>query len=312
MLALSVLLSSCGFAQAPKPAAKAAARPHKTAVAKASPVYFKTPVHYRNRVVVLMFHAFVAGRQGDFLAPNKLRAVLEALRKAHMNVLPLASVQAFEAGRAPVPPNAVLITIDDGDQSVFTGAFPSFKALRMPFTCFIIAGWVGQKGRMTWSELRTMQKSGLVSYGSHTYAMHEGAAISPSRTSAQLVAHVYSFRTGKVETDAQYRSAVLHDVTLARSTLRAHLGGTVTAFAYPFGAYDPEVIALLEKAGYQDAFTTQGGAVSPHLPAFELPRINVGQSWQTPASVVDTVEGIGRASETAPFVPKTQVVPSWK
>lgn len=307
MAFVSLLLVACG-----PPSQARAVRP---AVPKSSRIepsrrYFTSPVYYEGRVVVLMFHAFLPGMKGDYQSPALFQAELEALLKAHMNVVSLQDALAFVSGKGTLAPNAVLITIDDGDQSVFTGAYPALKALGLPFTCFIIAGGVGEKGRMDWQELQTMEASGLVSYGSHTYASHGSVPISPSTTSAALVGHEWAH--GRPESEAAYQTRVLTDLTKAKTTLEAAFGRPVTAFAYPFGAYDPQVIDLLREVGYSYAFTTVGGAAAAGSDPYRLPRINVGQSWQTPKSVVSTIISVGKASLKKPFVPPTEIVPIWR
>lgn len=56
-----------------------------------------------------------------------------------------------------------------------------------------------------------------------------------------------------------------------------HLGATVPAFAYPSGAHDADIAALVGAAGIAVAFTTRRGSVLPgRADWLRLPRVNVG------------------------------------
>jgi peptidoglycan/xylan/chitin deacetylase (PgdA/CDA1 family) len=53
----------------------------------------------------------------------------------------------------------------------------------------------------------------------------------------------------------------VHELRDSRRALEAHLGHPVQWFAYPYGAEDSAVVALVHQAGYVLAVTTQGGTV---------------------------------------------------
>src|SRR5215470_7370800 len=80
------------------------------------------------------------------------RQQMRYLAMTGYNVIPLRDLYEYAAGkRASLPPNAVVITIDDGWRSTYTEVFPEMKRRGFPFTVFIYPKIIGQTSyAMTW------------------------------------------------------------------------------------------------------------------------------------------------------------------
>jgi peptidoglycan/xylan/chitin deacetylase (PgdA/CDA1 family) len=68
------------------------------------------------------------------------------------------------------------------------------------------------------------------------------------------------------------------EISESRRTLESALQCRVWAFAYPFGdpqSVTPEVLAMVQKAGYEAAFLNFGGGLGTDLPPYALPRVHV-------------------------------------
>ena len=316
-----LLVSSCA-----PPAPKAAPAPAHAAPAR--PVgpptitfrYFAAPVYYRDEVVVLMLHDIAPHPQPytDEITPATFQADLELLRRDHFNVIPASLLADFLEHKAQVPPNAVLLTFDDGYQGVYTYGFPLLERYRVPATCFIITGFVQgphqKPWTMSWAELERMYASGLVSLQSHTYDSHGAVRSGPATTGPALTDSVWDPATRSYETPAHYRQRIGQDLARARRELEQHLpGARVDMFAYPFGAYDPTVIRILRRDGYRFAFTTYGGAATSQTDPYRIFRINVGTWHTTPQALVAAARDTGIAMAAHPgFQAPARVVPSWR
>ncbi len=289
-------LSKAGPAPSPGPS-------RRTAVAVAAAA--TGPVHYRNRVVVLMFHNLGANPQGDTVAPATFAADLAALKADGFNAVGAARFASFLRGRGTVPPNAYLITFDDGYEGVYRYAYPLLLRYHDPALLFLVAGWVGQRSdRLTWPQVRTMLRSDLITVGSHTYNSHGAVAVNPTTSAPATVAPAYNWTTRRTETAAQYRARLYGDLTLAEAAFFTNLGSVPAYFAYPFGAYDQPLIQILHREGYRYLFSTLGGANAPGGNPDAIFRINVGTPWVTPASLVQAVIDTGRG-------PVYRAPPAW-
>lgn len=270
-------------------------------------------VYYRNMVVVLMYHGLGPKAHGDYVTPGMFSGEMAALQKAGFSFVSLSQVAAFLQGGS-LPPNAVALTFDDGLESVYTYAYPVLLKDRIPFAGFLIAGRVGRyTGTLSWAQVKAMVKSGLFTVGSHTLSSHDAVPTGPRQTGPALVAHIYNPQTRTTETDDQFRSRVEADLSKSRNVLQLESGQNVQWFAYPFGAYDPEVEQLLSSAGYRFALLARWGwAVTRDARPLTLPRINAGTANNTPQNIASTVEYVASLASRKPSaLPPASYTPSW-
>jgi peptidoglycan/xylan/chitin deacetylase (PgdA/CDA1 family) len=128
----------------------------------------------------------------------------------------------------------------------------------MPITLFIFPSAVSHSlSVLTWEQIRTMQRSGLVDVESHTY-WHP------------------NFRTERARlSPSAYRAFVDFQLQHSREVLEQELGTSVTLLAWPYGIHDPELEAAATRAGYDAAFTFGGGLARPGCDVLAIPRIPV-------------------------------------
>jgi peptidoglycan/xylan/chitin deacetylase (PgdA/CDA1 family) len=112
---------------------------------------------------------------------------------------------------------------------------------------------------LTWDEVREMENSGWVSFGSHT--MHH-----------PILAYL---------TDAR---ELQEEVEQCRTILEQRLGHPVRTFAYPIGQpqhIQDSVMRVVQQAGYDWALTTSYGCNTPRSDPYLLRRIeaDVNQHW---------------------------------
>jgi len=63
---------------------------------------------------------------------------------------------------------SAVLTFDDGDKGFYEVVFPLLKKYRMRAVNFIIPGWVGREGMLTWEQIQEMHESDLVDFQSHS------------------------------------------------------------------------------------------------------------------------------------------------
>jgi len=139
------------------------------------------------------------------------------------------------AGRTPgasAPPAArtvVSLTFDDGDADQLAAA-QILHRYRLAGTFYIITGAIGSPGYLTRANLRQLAAAGN-EIGGHTVSHLRLPALSTAEARRQ--------------------------VCTSRSIL-ARWGYRVTSFAYPGGAFNPRVKAIVRSCGYRSARTTVG------------------------------------------------------
>ena len=156
--------------------------------------------------------------------------------------IPLARYVAYRMGKAPPPPpRSVVITMDDGSESVYTRALPLVEEYRIPVTLFIYPSAISNASyAMTWQQLRTLKATGLFDIQSHTY-WHPDFKIEKRRL-----------------TPGQYNKFVDIQLRRPRELLDRKLGIKVSLLAWPFGIYDKDLEKKASEDGYTAAFGLDG------------------------------------------------------
>jgi peptidoglycan/xylan/chitin deacetylase (PgdA/CDA1 family) len=155
--------------------------------------------------------------------------------------------------RAP-PARRFAITFDDGYEEVLTLALPLLQEFGFTATVFAVPGELG--GSNAWDDgharllsagqLRTLQRAGIT-IGAHT-SSH---------------VHLPRVKPGIAEREISESKKRLEDV----------LGRPVTTFAYPYGESNSTIEAIVQKAGFEAAFSTDRAPRDHILDLYRLRRV---------------------------------------
>jgi len=226
---------------------------------------------------ILAFHR-VAPRRARLpkpshnVTPERLREQIEGLLARGFVVASLDEVlSAHRRGVRPAS-KTVVLTFDDAYESVFEGAWPVLRELRLPATVFISTAFLdslspfpfdrwGLTHRavtppthyrpLTTAQCREMQSSQLVSLGAHTHT-HQ---------------------------DFRGRPEAFHaDLAESISRLQSAFACRTVPFAFPFGRVDDEMVEVARATGVTCALTTRALPVQSGADPFGWGRFNVYQS----------------------------------
>jgi peptidoglycan/xylan/chitin deacetylase (PgdA/CDA1 family) len=174
---------------------------------------------------------------------------------------------AFRRGTATPPQRPVIITFDDGYESVFTLVRPILKEHGFKATVFLVTQFIGTDDRfdnrwdepeahygvkmLLWSEVAALATEGF-DFGSHTSS------------------HPYLTTIND--------ALALRELDASACKLETHLGARPSVFSYPFGdgAGNPHIQALVQDAGYAAAVSTISGIANTLASnIWALPRIKM-------------------------------------
>jgi len=210
-------------------------------------------------VPILSYHRFGSAASKMAVTPEDFDAQLQVLADIGANVLPLAALADFLAGRLPLPAKSVVITVDDGHESFYRLAFPLLLKYRMPATLFVSTDAIGGRDSLTWQQLQTISASGLISIQAH------------GKTHRNL-----NERAPR-ESDRAYRRALEVEVQTPRKLIEQRLAAqssdridvTVRHYAYPYGQANITVLDTLERNAFELGLGMAPGSnafyTHPHL-----------------------------------------------
>jgi peptidoglycan/xylan/chitin deacetylase (PgdA/CDA1 family) len=223
----------------------------------------------RKRVIILCYHGVTerAGRHpndpsGLHVRADRFEAQLNYLRR-HYHVISLAKLLEARRTNAPLPPNSVVLTFDDGYRNFLTGALPRLAERQMPASVFLITDRIRAESQsapnawsepddetfLSWEEVGALSQHG-VEFGSHTCS---------HRKLSQIAA-----------ADAETELRISHQ------KIGMHLSQTTMPLAYPYGAYSEAVVAMARELPYTCALTTDAGTNGPSTDLFLLRRNLIG------------------------------------
>jgi len=193
-------------------------------------------------VPILCYHRFGAAGGKMSMSPANFSQQLDWLDRNGYRVIRLAQLQGFLAGKQPLPQKSVVITIDDGYESVHRYALPALRAHNFPATLFVYTDFIGAGNALSWAQLQDLSRSGLIDVQAH------------SKTHRNLI------ERNPGESDAAYRQALEAEAKVPRELIERRLQTPVKLFAYPFGDANEQVLDVLSRQQYQLGVTvTPGG-----------------------------------------------------
>ncbi|WP_162595908.1 polysaccharide deacetylase family protein [Bacillus sp. CGMCC 1.16541] len=227
----------------------------------------KCAVNPDKGIPVLMYHHILtAEEKAESIYANASTTVTDQEFYTQMDYLKengFKSITAQElfdivTGEKEPPSKAVLITFDDGLNSVLEYGYPKLKEHQFKAIQFIISGRIPASSQpfhpfsLRFLSMQEMnQMSDVFDYGGHTHQLHN------------LV-------NNQSEFVSKSHALVMEDLRKNRQEIT-----DTTFFAYPFGQYTTEQIKQIKEAGFTMAFTTKNGRVHPHDDIYQLKRQNV-------------------------------------
>lgn len=192
-------------------------------------------------VPVLCYHRFGPRAGRMTVTPAAFAQQMAWLADNGYRVVRLSDLEGFLQGRRSLPPRSVVLTIDDGYESVFRHAWPVLQRHGFPVTLFLVTDFIGSADALGWPQLREMVDSGLVEIGAHTRT-HRNLALRPAG-----------------ESDSAYRRTLDAELRQPREQLGRSLGVQVRHLAYPYGDANAMVLEAVAQHAYELGATVSAG-----------------------------------------------------
>lgn len=218
-----------------------------------SSIFIKGIRHYNyNYLPIIALHGIQPNPLGkNEISTSNFEYLLSLLKSNGYQTITFFDLINYLDNKLSLPDKAVIITSDDGYQSIYQYAFPLLKKYNYTMTVFLSTGYIGEseserredefnrsnyslptRGMLIWPEVLEMAKYG-VEFQSHG------------------VTHT-SFLNLNGENS-------LNELLSSKEAIENHIKKPVSIIAWPFNRYDREDLEFLGVAGYRGAVTYGGG-----------------------------------------------------
>lgn len=209
-------------------------------------------------LVCVMYHNILKSRNGKYIvSPQQFDNDLAAFRdEGFVTVFP-SEVVDFVYGDGELPEKPLLITFDDGKYNNMYYGLPLLekygdKAVMCPVGAFSEFSTVSgddsnpNYSHVTWGQMGELSASGVFEMGNHSYDMHR-----------------YKPRFGILrkegESPAEYRKTLKEDTGRLQDKILCATGELPLTYAYPFGEYNDDALAVLRSMGFKLFLTCNEG-----------------------------------------------------
>ena len=192
-------------------------------------------------IPVLCYHRLSNTQQDSMtIKTDAFNQQMEWLKIHGYKPVSLATALGILRNKTIVNYRPVVITVDDGHQSVYTDMAPIIKKYHYPVTLFIYPSAISNaKYAMTWEELKALEKTGLFEVQSHTYW------------------HPNFKKEKKHLSQFEYQQFVKKQLLGSKQKLEEKMGHKIDYLAWVFGIYDTELEKEAKLYGYKAAFTIE-------------------------------------------------------
>lgn len=248
-------------------------------------------VYYTGKAVVLTYHHISQKPVSSItIKPERFEADLKMLKDNYFNVITLRDMIKAMYGEYKLPPNAVVITFDDGYESFYKYAYPLLVKYNMPATNFVITSWVEnytpsgkELNSLGPEQIEEMYKSGLIDIQSHSHDGHDYIVRNEKgQTGGKLAFQVYDKSKGEYEAEDSYNKRVVDDLAKSVVMVEKYTGEKSDMFCFPFGHYNSRLVRRSREAGLKYFITTAYGYNKENSQSNMIKRIRSGDAKLSP------------------------------
>lgn len=222
---------------------------------KASPAA-ETPG--RNLPVVMYHHITEKpSRAGKYvITANELRRDLEKIQQSGYVTVTVRDLLDYVDGKKQLPEKIIMLTFDDGFESVRELAWPLLKEKQMCAEIFAVGSITETYSQnhdrnvnyayLNWDDLRELDESEEFEVHNHTYDMHSTNNKGRKGLSRK-----------RGESPIDYEEALKNDLLHMQELLKSCAGVESLAIAYPFGSYSNETLGIVRSLGFKASFVCE-------------------------------------------------------
>lgn len=210
-------------------------------------------------LIVLMYHQVSTNPNalGKYvISPKEFESDLEYIEKNGYTIVTVKQIIDYYENNTPLPSKAVLLTFDDGYETLNAYIEPILTEHNASVVVSVIGKYTDlysanvarslSYSHLSWTQIKDMLANNIIELGNHTYELH--TCESGKRTGIQKL---------DSETSDEYKKLLENDVLAFNDEIEQELGFRPTVFAYPFGCCSSESEEILKEFGFKVILTCE-------------------------------------------------------
>lgn len=203
-------------------------------------------------VPIIMYHQITkkSSRRGRYTVMyDEFKNDMLYLKEKGYTTIDMTDLISYVYGEGRLPEKPIIITFDDGFESVYEYAYPLLKELGMCGVASIVGEYTTfftenpdhnvTYSYMDWKEVKELVKGDVIEIQNHSYDLHKDN----------------NGRKGiskkKDEDAAAYNTEVGADILKMQNIMKEKTGYSPNTLTIPFGAYKDETITLAKELGFK-------------------------------------------------------------
>ena len=176
---------------------------------------------------------------------------MQLLKDMGYHAVTLDELHEWQTGRRELPGKPIVITFDDGDQSVYDLALPILARYGFRATLFVVTARVGTQWNgidcLDWAHLRELEESGVFRIESHTDDLHYKVEAG-DRTEPVFIAA--SEHGADLDGSRDWEHKVREDLARSRAAIERNTGRSPRFLAWPYGAANANLNRIAAEEGF--------------------------------------------------------------
>lgn len=216
-------------------------------------------------IVIFCYHDVVDSSNLEILntdpyaiSTERLEEHFKFFKQNGYTPISLKQYDNYLKGKAKLPKKPIILTFDDGRESMYTHIYPLLKKYNYPAVFAIILSYMDKnilpttdiKKMVSWQELKEMQISGLVEVASHTYDLHNFIVSNKYGDKQQNVTTI-KWHNDNYETEMAFNQRIDEDMQIGNDFFLKNMGNSSNILVWPYGVYNDYAIDSAKKVGYK-------------------------------------------------------------
>ncbi len=227
------------------------------AAANAVPVSLMTG-EQEKELRIVMYHQLTKNesKSGKYvLTLEQFEKDLQYIKSKGYESVTVKQLVDYSQGNGNIPEKAIMITFDDGNETLYEYALPLLRKYGFTAVGFVVGALADyyteiddhnlNYSYLDWPQIKEMSDGDIIEIQSHSFDLHKNTG---NRS---------GIKKKKGETIEQYREFLCSDVSKMKTAMINNTGKAPLAFAFPFGSFSPESTAILKECGFKMTLTCE-------------------------------------------------------